>query len=215
MGDFNSFCGSDARTEPVRADLAPLIGGFVAVQWGWRAAFLGGYLADRFAGTYGRSYPLVCSVGGLLAAIFFFVTFTVEIWYVAAIGLAVANFATDLKNGPNLAAAQNMAPPHMRPTAAAVIMIALVVLGAGMGPLIVGAISDVVAAGMFPERLGSFSAMCPGDRPLAGGTAELASACAAASADGLRGGLMVPSASFFLASIFFLWSALSVRRPLA
>jgi predicted MFS family arabinose efflux permease len=176
--------------------------------------FLGGFLADRFAGTYGRSYPIVCGVGALLASVFFLITFTRDEWLVALPFLLLANLSTDLKNGPNYAAVQNLAPPHMRTTATAIIMIAVVVLGGGVGPLMIGLISDAVAAQTFPDALGSFSNMCAGGVAREGAAAEVASACSAASAAGLRSGMMWPCLAFLLAAPCFLMSGLSIRQPL-
>lgn len=176
--------------------------------------FAGGIIGDRFAGAYGRSYPAICGIGAGLAGVLFLATFTRDTWTAAVPFLLLANFATDLKNGPNFAAAQNMAPAHLRATAAAVLMLGAVAIGGGMGPIVLGAISDVVATAHFPEALGSFSQICPGGRAVTGASAALANACSSASAAGLRGGLMAPCFSFFLASGFFLLSARTIRVKL-
>jgi predicted MFS family arabinose efflux permease len=172
--------------------------------------FTGGFLADRFAGAYGRSYPAICGIGALLASVLFFITFTRDVWTAAVPFLLLANVSTDLKNGPNFAAAQNMAPKHMRATASAVLMLGAVALGGGVGPFILGAISDIVAAHDFPTTFGVFSEVCPVKDA---GTA-LAAACSKASAAGLRGGLMAPCAAFVIAGTCFLLSARAIRERL-
>lgn len=176
--------------------------------------FLGGYLADRYAGKYGRSYPIVCGIGALLAAVFFTVVFTRDAWHLALPFLLLANISTDMKNGPNFAAAQNLAPSHMRATASAVLMVAAICLGSGLGPLILGVISDSVAAASFPESLGAFAVVCVGGRAADGASSEMIAACASASAAGLRGGLMAPCATFVLAGICFILSGRAIREPL-
>ena len=85
-----------------------------------------------------------------------------------------------------------------------------VALGGGIGPFILGAISDVVAAHSFPATFGVFSDVCPTQEA---GTA-LAAACSKASAAGLRGGLMAPCVSFVLAGTCFLLSARAIREKL-
>jgi predicted MFS family arabinose efflux permease len=176
--------------------------------------FIGGTLADRYAGQYGRSYPIVCGIGALLAAVFFTIVFTRDVWYVALPFLLLANVSTDMKNGPNFAAAQNLAPAHMRATASAVLMIAAICLGSGLGPLILGVISDSVASASFPAALGTFSELCVGGRAADGAANDLVTACARASAAGLRGGLMAPCATFVLAGICFIISGRAIRKPL-
>jgi predicted MFS family arabinose efflux permease len=176
--------------------------------------FLGGLLADRYAGKYGRSYPIVCGIGALLAGVFFTIVFTRDVWYYAIPFLLLANVSTDMKNGPNFAAAQNLAPPHMRATASAVLMIAAICLGSGLGPLILGVISDAVAAASFPAALGAFSETCVGGRAADDAVQSIVSACAQASAAGLRGGLMAPCVTFFLAGICFILSGRAIREPL-
>ena len=176
--------------------------------------FLGGYLADRYAGVYGRSYPLVCMVAAIGAGLMFTATFTSPTWQIAVAFLLVANIMNDLKNGPIYAAVQNMAPGHMRSTATAIIMVGVIVLGTGMGPLIVGVISDVVAAGHFPDTLGAYATTCPGGRPLPGAAEGMAAACKAASAAGVRAGLLSACATYALAAPCFLMAALTIRAPL-
>ena len=135
-------------------------------------------------------------------------------WQTAVVFLILANMFNDLKNGPNYAALQNMAPPHMRTTATAILMVAVVVLGTGCGPLIVGIASDLAAARAFPDALGSFAAACPGGKAPAQAAAMLSAACTDASAAGLRGGLMAACMAYGLAAPCFLMSALTIRKPL-
>ena len=181
---------------------------------GLLGTFLGGFLADRYAGRYGRSYPIVCGIGALLASVFFTIVYTRDVWLMAVPFLLLANVSTDMKNGPNFAAAQNLAPPHMRATASAVLMVAAICLGSGLGPLILGVISDAVAASAFPESLGAFSETCVGGRAADDAAKHIVDACARASAAGLRGGLMAPCVTFVLAGICFILSGRAIRHPL-
>ena len=176
--------------------------------------FLGGYLADRYAGVYGRSYPLICMVAAVGAGLMFLVTFTRPDWQSAVAFLLLANIMNDLKNGPIYAAVQNLAPGHMRSTATAVIMVGVIVLGTGLGPLLVGVVSDFVARGHFADAYGPYLATCPGGRPLPGAAAMLVSACGEASAAGLRAGLLAACATYALAAPCFLMAALKIREPL-
>jgi predicted MFS family arabinose efflux permease len=181
---------------------------------GLAATFVGGYLADRFAGKYGRSYPYVCAIGGGVAGILFLIAFQSHNWMLAIATLVAANFFLNLKNGPNFAAAQNFAPVHMRATASAVLMVAVIVVGAGVGPLATGWVSDIAAARLFPVEFGAFAPTCPGGRAIAGSAPAVAQACAHASAAGLRIGLLVPCAAFFFAAFAFWRSGRTIVEPL-
>jgi predicted MFS family arabinose efflux permease len=182
---------------------------------GFAGTFVGGFFADRFAGEYGRSYLYVTGAAAGLAGIFFLVTFHLDSLPLAMPFLLAANLSSEMKNGPNYAAVQNLSPPHMRTTAAAIIMIAVVVLGGGIGPWLVGVVSDHGAAGHFPAALGHFAAMCPGGKPAAGGSAQLAAACADASAAGIRLGMLVPCVTYLLAAPCYFYSGRSIREKLA
>ena len=176
-------------------------------------SLLGGWLADRFAGARGRSYALVPCLGTLSAGALFLVTFTRESWPVALFFLIAGNVA-DVKSAPIYAAVQNMAPPHMRATAAAGAMLAMTGLGTGTGPLITGAISDSFAAKAFPTALGAFLDACPGGRAPKGVVGELASACSAASSSGLQHAMLVVPIMATAAAVMFYIASRHIRLDL-
>lgn len=176
--------------------------------------FAGGWLADRYSGDYGRSYPFMCAVAATGAGLMFAVVFTSTSWQLALGFLLLANIMGDMKNGPVYASVQNMSPPHMRSTATAVILIGVIALGTGMGPMIVGLVSDSVAASSFAPSLGPYSVSCPGGKPLAMASADLGEACAQASAAGMRAGLLAACLAYAAAAPCFLMSARAVRDPL-
>ncbi len=176
--------------------------------------FMGGWLADRYAGEYGRSYPIMCAVAATGAGLMFAVVFTSPSWQVALGFLLLANIMGDMKNGPVYAAVQNMSPPHMRSTATAVILIGVIALGTGMGPMIVGLVSDSVAASSFAQSLGDYGMACPGGKPLPAASAEMGLACAQASAAGMRAGLLAACLAYAAAAPCFLMAARTIREPL-
>jgi predicted MFS family arabinose efflux permease len=177
--------------------------------------FAGGYLSDRFAGTHGRSYPLICCAAATGACVLFMITFSRDTWQSAIVFLLLANIMSDLKNGPINAAVQNLAPPGMRSTASAVFMVGAIALGTGIGPLVVGVISDVAAQSHFPDSFGSFLAACPGGKAPQHANALVDNACAMSSAFGLRIGLVAGCVAYGLAAPCFLLAAFKIRTPLA
>jgi hypothetical protein len=102
----------------------------------------------------------------------------------------------------------------MRATASAVIMLALIVLGTGVGPILVGMVSEFFASRHFPDALGSFAQLCPGGRAPADAAHGLDMACRSASAAGLKAGMFVPCGCFLLAGIFFVLTARAIKEEI-
>jgi MFS family permease len=96
---------------------------------------------------------------------------------------------------PSFALAQNLVEPRMRASAAALVLLAMNVLGQGVGPLLMGLVSDVAAGRAFVS--GDYRTVCLG-APAAGGPAA---DCARASAEGLQHAIIG-------AVVFFAWGAL-------
>ncbi len=174
-------------------------------------AFLGGVLADRFAGARGRSYALIPAIGSVLAFLAYGAAFTVNSWTLALPLLLGASVAYNLKNGPLYAAVQNIVPASMRATGAAVFMVAATVIGSMVGPLLTGILSDRFAAAAFATGLGTFAQSCPGGRAIADAPAAIANACAQASALGLKHALMTNAFAFIIAAVFLGFAAKTIR----
>lgn len=83
-----------------------------------------------------------------------------------------------------------------------------------MGPMIVGVVSDLAAASHLPDALGAYSRVCPGGKPLPELAAQLGTACAEASAAGIRSGLLAACLTYALAAPCFAMAALKIRQPL-
>jgi hypothetical protein len=85
-------------------------------------------------------------------------------------------------------------------------------IGAGLGPTLLGVASDFFAGRSFAA--GDFLGQCPGGRAAAGAGAALDAACRAASTQGLRMALICGAAFFLWAAIHFLLAARTLRRDL-
>jgi MFS family permease len=108
-------------------------------------ALLGGFIADRFGARDLRAYVSVPAIAALISMPVYIFAITTE---TAALGigvLAINAILGTLWYGPVYATAQSIVPPHMRATAAAVILFVINLIGLGLGPLAVGALSDVLA----------------------------------------------------------------------
>ena len=110
-------------------------------------------------------------------------------------------------------AVQNVVPPRMRATGAAVFMFAATVVGGAVGPMMGGGISDLAAGQVFSHAASTFAEACPGGRAPHGAARDLAAACAAASAEGLRDAMVVVSFMFAVATWLMIVCARHIRPP--
>lgn len=111
--------------------------------------------------------------------------------------------------GPTTAMIQNLLPARMRASGVALYTLLFTLIGSGLGPVFVGAMSDHFAAQSYA---GSYLADCPKGLPIAGASMALAEACRAASATGLQGALSLAVSVLFLAALCFLRAASGLRN---
>ena len=175
---------------------------------GLLGTLVGGYLADRLSGERGRSYPLVCAVGALAAGVLYLTAFAQSAWLPVFGLLLMAGIATDLKNGPNFAAVQNIAPPRMRATAAGVYMLGPTLIGFSVGPPLSGFLSDAFAARLFASPEGSYDTLCRASTV----ADQVQQMCSAASAQGLTYALLIATLTYFAAA-FAYWMCSRTFAP--
>ena len=113
---------------------------------------------------------------------------------------------------PTLAIAQNMVSANMRASSAFVVSVVLGLVGIGLGPTLIGALSDAFANRAFP--IGDFATLCPGGAAPANAVSSLHEACSGASALGIRYALIAVSMLFAWAGIHYLIAARDLRRDL-
>lgn len=123
-----------------------------------------------------------------------------------------ANFALATYMAPSLATVQNLASPRMRAMTSAIVAMVVGLLGAGLGPTLLGVASDRFASALFTE--GDFIASCPGGMAPAGSAATLDLACRTASASGLRAALISGLVFFLWAAVHYVLAARSLKRDL-
>jgi predicted MFS family arabinose efflux permease len=113
---------------------------------------------------------------------------------------------------PTIAIAQNMVDASMRASSAFTVALVFGLIGTGLGPTIVGIISDLAARHYFGAD--SFTALCPGGAAPPGSAAELAISCAAASANGIRFAMAAVVLLLLWGSLHYLLAARSLRADL-
>ncbi len=106
---------------------------------------------------------------------------------------------------PTLALAQNMVGANMRASSSFVINIVFGLIGVGLGPTLIGKLSDLLAHRSFGAA--DFDTLCPGGSAAAGTDAALATACRAASAAGVLQAIGLFALLFSWAAVHFLLAA--------
>ncbi|WP_419252002.1 spinster family MFS transporter [Caulobacter sp. ErkDOM-YI] len=121
-----------------------LIGGTAGVIGAW----LGGVLADRLGAKDLRAYVIVPAIASLIAIPFYILAINLPTAVPALLMLTIPTLLGTLWYGPVYATAQSIVNPAMRATAAAVLLLIINLIGLGLGPLGVGALSDFFAGPM-------------------------------------------------------------------
>ncbi|MBL8545746.1 MAG: MFS transporter [Hyphomonadaceae bacterium] len=127
-------------------------GGFLGLALGLMAgiggaigAFAGGMIADKFGGRDYRAYVSVPAIASIAVIPVFIAGMLSPSASFALAMLFFGSIIGTLWYGPVYATAQTIVPPHMRATASAILLFIINLIGLGLGPIFVGALSDVFA----------------------------------------------------------------------
>lgn len=120
---------------------------------GFVGIWLGGELATRFAG--GNERRQILGVLGIFLglAILKTVIYLLPTYELIFSMLAFISILTGITNGPLFATIQTIVPSHMRATATAILFFSANLIGAGLGPLAVGVLSDALTPTLGSEAL--------------------------------------------------------------
>ncbi len=112
---------------------------------GTLGSYLGGWIADRYGAKDLRAYVVVPGVASLVTIPIYIFAVTTD---VTMLGISMLMFNAILGTlwyGPVYATAQSIVPGHMRATSSAMLLFIINIVGLGLGPLAVGALSDLFA----------------------------------------------------------------------
>jgi predicted MFS family arabinose efflux permease len=122
--------------------LGLLVGGVGGI-----GAVVVGRLCDRLSEKDMRWRPWIIAITALIALPFAFAFLIVETKSMAYLLYAVPSFFGLIYASISYAAMQELVPPRMRSMASAVMLLCLTLLGIGLGPVLVGILSDAFADG--------------------------------------------------------------------
>jgi MFS family permease len=168
----------------------------------------GGFLADWAGRRAAYWYALIPAIGSALATPLYMAAFSSQTWLVATVILAVTAMCQYAYIPAAAAITQNMMEPRMRASATAVTGLIYTLVGQGLGPWMVGKLSDHFAHGAFT---GDFNLICNSDAGAGGAVA----ACVSAEATGLETALMIWAVLYLWSGVHLAIGASKLRRDLA
>ena len=110
--------------------------------------WMGGWITDRFGARDLRNYVVAPALAALLIIPLRLALYTVESTWLAMGLLTVVTFLGGFWWGPVFSIGQSVVPANMRATSAAILLFTINLLGAGMGPLVLGLLSDYFNHGL-------------------------------------------------------------------
>ena len=165
--------------------------------------FTSGFLADRIARRHPNALAWLPALGFIIATPLYLLAFVLPNLWLAMPALMLGAITHYFYLGPMYAVTQGVVAPRMRATAVAVLLFIVNLIGYGMGPPVIGALSDWLA-NMQLAPLGLSSTVCA-ERA---GDAQ----CASGIESGLRYAMMIGVCGYLWAALHFLVSARSLRR---
>ncbi len=172
-----------------------------------------GIMADRLGRKDARFYGWVPALGAFLAAPFYIIAFLQHGWVATVVMLTVTGLVQYAYLPVSNGVYANLMEPRMRASATAVVGMCTNLVSAGLGPLLVGMLSDAFAGHVFAQAGGQpFSIACAHGR-----AAETASAgaCGQASATGLTWACIVFALMYLWGGVHFMLAARTLRRDMA
>jgi MFS family permease len=115
---------------------------FVIGGGGFIGTLAGGYLTDRFSKKWLGYYAAIPGIALLAALPIYFLSLSIPPNWMAFLLLGVSSALGSMWYGPVWAIVQNLVKPSMRAMAPAILLFIINIIGLGIGPPAVGALSD-------------------------------------------------------------------------
>jgi MFS transporter, Spinster family, sphingosine-1-phosphate transporter len=174
---------------------------------------IGGFIADRAAKTDVRAYMTIPMVAFVCSVPFFLWALFADNGYAAILLLTIPGLLNAIWYGPVYASIQGLVDPQSRATAVALMLFVLNMVGLGLGPFTVGALSDYLTQTHFATLAtngADYATFCA-----KGATTAKDALCTTASAQGLRLSLAWHSVLGVLVIIFFMMARRTLKADMA
>jgi MFS family permease len=168
--------------------------------------FFAGWLADRMIKRHPNALAWLPALGFIIATPFYLVGYSVSNLWIGVPFLVVGAITHYFYLGCMYASVQGIVAPRMRATSTAVLLFIVNLLGYGLGPPAIGALSDFLASTNL-QAAGLTLADC-GKTMLAANKA----ACAVGSEFGLRWSIFIGLFGYLWAALHFLLAWKTLRR---
>ena len=152
-GNGNFFPSLLIRNYGLSVTEVGVVLGIIGGTTGMLGTFLGGYLADRWGAKDKRWYVRIAFYGILLSLPLSYITLlgTEPLYVIMA--YAPGHILGTLYLGPCIAICHTLVPAGMRASASAILLFVINMIGLGLGPLFVGALSDAYSTHFGAENL--------------------------------------------------------------
>jgi len=142
-----------ARVHGMDTSEIGLYAGLIIGIAGAIGTLVGGYLADRLGRKDKSWYMKVSAYSALIAIPFLLVYYFHSSTTVILIALFVGYLLISTFLGPSIAITHSLVPPHMRAFSSSILFLVLNFIGLGLGPLVVGMISDYLQPSLGEQSL--------------------------------------------------------------
>jgi MFS family permease len=122
--------------------------GLLSGTCGAFSSMLGGWIADKVGAKDARNALTAPALAMLVTVPVYIAAILVDSAVLALSLMVIPYLLNYFWYGPVYSTTQGIVPPHMRATAAAVLLFIINLIGLGLGPLAVGIVSDIFAQGL-------------------------------------------------------------------
>lgn len=126
---------------------------FVVGGGGFVGTLLGGWLTDRFGPKHLSAYMTIPALGLIVGYPLYILSLSIPVGAMSFLILAVASALGSMWYGPVWATAQNLVPSGMRAMTSAMLLFVINIIGLGIGPLAIGALSDYLRSSLGDDAL--------------------------------------------------------------
>jgi predicted MFS family arabinose efflux permease len=141
------------RTHELSIDQAGIILGLGGALSGMVGAIVGGIAFDRLARTSMANAVKLIAWSQIVAYPASLLLYTTEHLVLAIVFLVIPSMCSAFFAGPTVALVQSLSQVRMRAVAASITMLSVNLIGLGLGPTIIGALSDMLEPGFGEDSL--------------------------------------------------------------